>query len=136
MPLLRHDSLQSQKSCRLEVSSLPDQGLKQANTGRLHVFHDLNAYICTSNGCSFDTFSSRKLWYEHEQTVHLTTTTLQCQLCEETFETPGDFLHHAGSDHEMILDTANLKAAALNVATVARLKDASNLRCPLCLESG
>ncbi|KAJ9606165.1 hypothetical protein H2200_009126 [Cladophialophora chaetospira] len=103
---------------------------------KLHVFGDLNAYICTSGSCSLVTFPSRKSWYEHEKTAHLTIRSLQCQLCVKTFENSDDFLRHADSAHGMTLDTVNLKTAALSVATVSRLKQVETLICPLCLEGG
>jgi uncharacterized C2H2 Zn-finger protein len=104
----------------------------------MHVFADLQAYICTSSSCPemLKTFPSRKSWFEHETTYHMTLQQLNCQLCAAVYHDEKSFLDHAVSVHDILFNSAGTKAALLSTATVSVLAPAESLKCPLCSETG
>ena len=104
----------------------------------MHVFADLQAYICTSSSCPemLKTFPSRKSWFEHETTYHMTLRQLNCQLCAAVCHDEKSFLDHAVSVHDILFNSAGTKAALLSTATVSVLAPVESLKCPLCSETG
>jgi uncharacterized C2H2 Zn-finger protein len=104
----------------------------------MHVFADLQAYICTSSSCPemLKTFPSRKSWFEHETTYHMTLRQLNCQLCAAVYHDEKSFLDHAVSVHDILFNSAGTKAALLSTATVSVLAPVESLKCPLCSETG
>ena len=106
------------------------------NQYRMHVFADLQPYICTSSDCPdlLKTFSERKTWAEHEFLMHRFETVYNCRDCSKSFTTEPDFLQHQAKDHKM----DSLKhAQALALATAARktvLFSITDQECPLCHE--
>jgi len=104
----------------------------------MHVFADLQAYICTSSSCPemLKTFPSRKSWFEHETTYHMTLQQLNCQLCAAVYHDEKSFLDHAVSVHDILFNSAGTKVALLSTATVSVLAPAESLKCPLCSETG
>jgi uncharacterized C2H2 Zn-finger protein len=104
----------------------------------MHVFDDLQAYICTSSSCPemLKTFPSRKSWFEHETTYHMTLRQLNCQLCAAVYHDEKSFLDHAASVHDILCNSAGTKAALLSTATVSVLAPVESLKCPLCSETG
>ena len=104
----------------------------------MHVFADLQAYICTSSSCPemLKTFPSRKSWFEHETTYHMTLRQLNCQLCAAVCHDEKSFLDHAVSVHDILFNSAGTKAALLSTATVSVLAPVESLKCLLCSETG
>jgi hypothetical protein len=68
---------------------------------RLHVFADLEAYICTFQECehSIDTFPSRELWAAHEFSVHRKTKTWACPKCSAEFPESHLWKKHVLTQH-------------------------------------
>jgi len=102
----------------------------------MHVFADLQAYICTRSECpqGFTTFPSRRKWFEHEKTCHLTRHFFQCTQvrCDLIFETQERFLRHVHADHVNSLETPAIKWSLLDAASVSTLQPVEVLKCPLC----
>lgn len=72
-----------------------------ANQRRMHVFADLQSYMCTFNDCKqgLVTFPSRRLWEDHEFTSHRHRKFYRCGRCEPVFETIYSFEEHVRAIH-------------------------------------
>ena len=72
-----------------------------ANARRMHVFADLQSYMCTFDDCkqSLVTFPSRRSWADHEFTSHRYREYYRCGRCEPVFETMDSFEEHVRARH-------------------------------------
>ncbi|KAI1624430.1 hypothetical protein EDD37DRAFT_411477 [Exophiala viscosa] len=103
---------------------------------KMHVFADLQAYICTHPKCSegWATFPSRRKWFEHETTYHMTRNRFRCtQLnCTLVLEMEEEYLAHVRGSHAISFETSANKWSLLNAATISTVQPVESLRCPLC----
>jgi hypothetical protein len=102
----------------------------------MHIFQDLEPYICTLGGCSENLviFPTRQLWFEHELTKHRAKSLLKCHDCSRHFDTETDFLIHHELDHSRYFNKIQLQATISS--SIQYLPIASEeLKCPLCLQS-
>lgn len=104
----------------------------------MHVFADLQSYICVHNDCPdiLTTFPSRKAWFEHETTCHLSRHTICCPQCDTSYEKENDFLDHCERQHNMILRNPQLRSSALANAIVSYPEKPSSIQCALCNRRG
>jgi hypothetical protein len=103
---------------------------------RIHVFQDLQPYICTFDGCcdALTTFPTRKLWAEHEFSEHRVDRFLKCH-CGQTFTHKETFAHHLKYEHLLKLHHSQL-LTQIAAAEVATPQDIHIQQCPLCLQDG
>ena len=101
---------------------------------KLHVFLDLQAYICLSQSCSemLRTFPSRKAWFEHESVSHLSVQKYHCQLCVAVSDDEPGFFIHSATEHGCSSHNPHQRRAMLSAARKAHIRPADNLQCPLC----
>jgi hypothetical protein len=103
----------------------------------MHVFKDLQPYICTFEGCHdmLVTFPTRKLWSDHEFSVHRQRQSFTCYQCYQELETDEIFRQHLDGAHSMQLNHKQF-VAAVSAARVTAQKPVIDEQCPLCLECG
>lgn len=102
----------------------------------MHVYADLQAYICTWPKCSqsLSTFSSRKVWAQHETSCHLSRTEYQCPECDKHYDDDVSFLGHVREAHH----TTNLKLQATILQRAEQLVKTKMevVACHLCQRTG
>ncbi|KAF7510259.1 hypothetical protein GJ744_006955 [Endocarpon pusillum] len=105
---------------------------------KMHVFADLQSYICVHNDCLdiLTTFPSRKAWFEHETSCHLSRHKICCPQCDTSYEKENDFLDHCERQHDMSLRNPQLRSSALANAIVSYLEKPSSIQCALCSRRG
>ncbi|RFU25884.1 hypothetical protein B7463_g10453, partial [Scytalidium lignicola] len=105
--------------------------IKNRYQWKIHVFADLEAYICTFPGCEFSlaTFPTRDLWAAHEFSTHRTAKVWICSNCSLTFPGPDKLADHLQSEHEPATPEADLQ---LTLLAAERMRDTE---CPLCLKN-
>jgi hypothetical protein len=103
----------------------------------MHVFKDLQPYICTFEGCHdiLVTFPTRKLWSDREFSVHRQRQSFACYQCRQELETEEIFRQHLEGAHLMHLNHKQFLAVA-SAARVKAPKPVIDEQCPLCLKSG
>jgi uncharacterized CHY-type Zn-finger protein len=103
----------------------------------MHVFKDLQPYICTFEGCHdmLVTFPTRKLWSDHEFSVHRQRQSFTCYQCYQELETDEIFRQHLDDAHSMQLNHKQF-VTAVSAARVTAQKPVINEQCPLCLKRG
>ncbi|KAJ0426158.1 hypothetical protein BJY00DRAFT_273123 [Aspergillus carlsbadensis] len=106
---------------------------------KMHVFADLQAYVCTHDDCkdATRTFATRKLWASHEFTNHLSRKQWKCYPCKITLDSLEERVDHLRSIHGVNHMDLELfrehESPAENVVLRSNFADYS---CPLCLASG
>ena len=103
---------------------------------RLHVFEDLKPYICTFPLCKdeFLTFSTRKLWADHEFAEHRNTIYWKCAECSAELPTSSDLTDHLRVSHDICFSERNL-VSVLATSKGIRGMNPKLGKCPLCLET-
>ncbi|ERF70930.1 hypothetical protein EPUS_06715 [Endocarpon pusillum Z07020] len=73
---------------------------------KMHVFLDLQPYICTFAGCRdmLVTFPTRALWFEHELQQHRVKESYKCNDCGQEVGSRDLFIRHLEVDHHMPLN--------------------------------
>ena len=101
---------------------------------KMHVFSDLSAYICTFEDCTkmLHTYSSRKLWAEHEFTEHRCHHFFQCHDCWETFTIEREFTQHLVQKHQCGSLNHTQLLSTLLAAKRSTPEPIASQRCPLC----
>jgi DNA-directed RNA polymerase subunit RPC12/RpoP len=106
----------------------------------MHVFSDLQAYICTFNDCHerLKTFSTRTLWSRHELEAHFSEKSFRCHDCHEssvTFTDQESFLDHLNRIHgrEALTHVHALGMAQAAAQSVPR--SFTDQKCPLCAQT-
>jgi Zinc finger, C2H2 type len=106
----------------------------------MHVFSDLQAYICTFNDCHerLKTFSTRTLWSRHELEAHFSDKSFRCRDCHEssvTFTDQESFLDHLSRVHgrEALTHVHALSMAQAAAQSVPR--SFTDQECPLCAQT-
>jgi hypothetical protein len=103
----------------------------------MHVFRDLQPYICTFAGCCdmLVTFPTRELWSEHEFVQHRVKVSYKCHDCGREFANAEPFTRHLGEYHHLKYNQLQLRAF-LSAAASSAPPSWPNEHCPLCLETG
>lgn len=104
---------------------------------RIHIFADLQPYICTFEGCRsmLVTFPSRKMWSDHELMQHRIRQSWECPLCSNTFTAEIILTEHLQLTHEISEHHCKLLMASLPAKSLEPLS-AKDEQCPLCLQKG
>lgn len=99
----------------------------------MHVFADLQPYICTSADCEDELaqFPTRAAWSDHEFAEHRITQQWNCPECSDTYTRTVDWEDHLQRDHKCVFAGSRLQVA-LRMALHKQCKAAENEECPLC----
>jgi hypothetical protein len=100
-------------------------------SNRIHVFADLEAYICTFQDCQYSlaTFPSRELWAAHEFSAHRKAKVWACSECDSEFLTAQDLVQHLQTQYGLVYSKVDLEVALLAAEKV------QDRQCPLCLKT-
>ena len=99
----------------------------------MHVFSDLQPYICTFPNCEDELvqFSSRAAWADHEFSKHRNTRLWTCPDCPQEFHEVSGWEQHLQERHCLLFSGPNLQVAK-NMALKTEAKCTENDECPLC----
>ncbi|MCJ1285845.1 hypothetical protein MMC26_005187 [Xylographa opegraphella] len=100
---------------------------------KIHVFADLQPYICTFDSCAKDfiTFPTRSLWGSHEFDEHRVTRCWKCPECAHTGSTAQMMEEHLRKRHGESITLAQLPLIISAAETKSPLP-IEDQRCPLC----
>lgn len=104
----------------------------------MHVFADLQSYLCTHVDCkdALKTFTNRDTWARHEINDHFSQSQWHCYKCKIATTTQEDFVDHLTIAHGIALSEHPMKATILSEAEGNILKpDFKDHKCPLCSQS-
>lgn len=106
----------------------------------MHVFSDLQAYICTFNDCHerLKTFSTRTLWSRHELEAHFSDKSFRCRDCHESsviFTDQESFLDHLSRIHGREALTHVHALGMAQAATQSIPRSFTHQECPLCAQT-
>ena len=99
----------------------------------MHVFSDLQPYICTFTDCEDELvqFDSRAAWANHEFSKHRNTRSWTCPDCSQEFPGVSGWEQHLQERHCLFFSGTNLQIA-MNMALKTEAKSTENEECPLC----
>lgn len=129
-----------QKSGGMEVSGC----VKLSNhflisDSRIHVFADLQPYICSFADCKHSsvTFTSRKMWAEHELRNHRSREVLHCWSCNEDFDLEQGYLDHFNEHHKSDQDATGAEWQTIpSGAKLSIVRDMGHESCNICCRVG
>lgn len=100
---------------------------------KMHVFSDLQPYICTFTDCEDELvqFSSRAAWANHEFSKHRNTRSWTCPDCSQEIPEVSGWEQHLQEEHSLFFSGTNLQVAK-NMALKTEAKSTENDECPLC----
>jgi hypothetical protein len=103
----------------------------------MHVFADLQSYLCTHEACrdALNTFPTRKLWADHEFNEHFTLRQWRCFTCRATTRTQQSFVDHLTNNHNIVLTGHRLTAAIAEAQETDLIPGFINHKCALCSKS-
>ena len=99
----------------------------------MHIFADLQPYICTFANCKAELvqFPNRAAWAEHEFSQHRITRSWSCPECPQAFDNVSEWQSHIQKKHNLFFSDRNLN----NAKDVAYKTEATRIEddeCPLC----
>jgi hypothetical protein len=105
---------------------------------RLHVFADLQSYLCTHAACkdAMKTFPSRALWAAHEFNEHFTHKMWHCFVCHIKSSTEQSYVDHLVVNHDISLREHRLTAAISEAEENVLKPGFNNHKCALCSQAG
>ncbi|CAI7609755.1 unnamed protein product [Penicillium palitans] len=137
---------------RPRVPSLPQEGglpfqcaycrkpisLRDRIEWKIHVFADLQSYLCTHAECkdALRTFSSRKLWADHEFNEHFTRIQWRCFICNTAAVTQQFFVDHLIICHDITLVGHRLTAAISEAQERVLKLEFKDHKCAFCSQDG
>ncbi|KPI40207.1 uncharacterized protein AB675_11539 [Cyphellophora attinorum] len=104
---------------------------------KMHVFADLEAYICTVPGCRsmFTSYATRKSWASHEINAHLVDFAYRCHICGVMVRNQQIFADHLRSMHPsretntaVVMKQAQMQVEPDFTTCVCRLCNVSEFR--------
>ncbi|KAL9118833.1 MAG: hypothetical protein Q9187_004614 [Circinaria calcarea] len=100
---------------------------------RLHVFADLQPYICTFESCKSEMvkFPTRKLWSEHEFSEHRHSSILHYPFYPTIFDSSQGFEDHLSIGHAYSATSMPFHPI-LNTAEIKKVEPVEEQSCPLC----
>ena len=100
----------------------------------MHVFSDLQPYICTFADCPNELaqFPSRAAWAEHEFSQHRTTQSWKCSACHENYASDLEWEHHVHMQHKLKLAGRDLQVAKNMALVFEEAESVDGEQCPLC----
>lgn len=102
---------------------------------RRHVFADIKPYICTFSGCADElkAFPTRKLWEDHEFSLHRQSKFWACTQCPNKSQTTEDFRSHLINEHHIKFSRTQFQRVS-QIAERSEQQAMDKQECPLCLE--
>ncbi len=99
----------------------------------MHIFSDLQPYICTFTECGDEMaqFPSRAAWAEHEFSNHRTTQSWTCPECAKDFLEVSTWEKHLQEIHRLFFSCSNLQVAK-DMALKTEARQIEDDECPLC----
>lgn len=99
----------------------------------MHVFADLQPYICTFSDCGDELaqFTTRVAWADHEFTEHRNDRTWKCLECSKRFTSASDWEQHLQEFHRRVFSGLQLHVAK-NTAYQIQPRPIATEECPLC----
>ena len=100
---------------------------------RLHVFADLQPYICTFANCEKELaqFPTRAAWADHEFTEHRIVRSWSCPECTKQCDSELGWIQHLEKCHQQTFLGPKYQVAQ-KMAYTTRAKPAEGEECPLC----
>ena len=100
---------------------------------RIHVFADLQPYICTFSTCkdALVQFPNRKMWLDHEFDEHRVHKSWVCPDCSAESFSPDAWDEHLRQDHDVIF-AGPQHSIALGSAQKVVSKPIDKQECPMC----
>lgn len=110
------------------------KNIKDRYDWKIHVFADLQPYICTFSECSDSllTFPTRRLWQEHEFSQHRLSISWTCPVCKKDLLSPDDWTEHIEANHRSALSDVEARYA-FAAAKTTKAQSIELQKCPLCL---
>ncbi len=104
---------------------------------KLHVYSDLQAYICTHEACPqpFVTYDTRGSWAQHELDHHLSQILYQCSVCLDPVGDQQGYFHHVDTAHGTTIAPCLRQAMLANAQRRVQC-DLGEVECSLCLKRG
>ncbi len=135
MLLVWEHTFEHQKPRRLEVSlfSPKHRNIKYSRLFRLHVFADLQPYICTFTGCEDELlqFSNRAAWADHEFSKHRIDQFWDCPECSNKSSSAVDWEEHLLTIHQRTCSRPKLQILK-QTAYKPQSRPVESEECPLC----
>ena len=135
MLLVWRPTFEHPKSGGLEVSvfSREYSNNKHSQLCRLHVFADLQPYICTFTGCEDELlqFSSRAAWADHEFSKHRIDQFWDCPECSNKYSSAVDWEKHLLTFHKRAFSRPKLQIAK-HMAYKPQSRPIESEECPFC----
>jgi hypothetical protein len=109
------------------------QNLKSNEDWELHVFGDLEPYICTFDDClrAGKTYGARDSWYRHELESHRIVKVWLCRSCALEFNSALAFEIHLKESHNGTW-TQSQKSTMMTLCMKHSEKQLEEEQCPLC----
>jgi hypothetical protein len=103
----------------------------------MHVFADLQPYICTFDDCRsmLLTFPNRMTWSQHELTEHRIFKSWTCHLCPATFSANATIIEHLQRKHDLPQHHCTILAAT-SLMKATESGAVTDRQCPLCMQKG
>ena len=100
---------------------------------RIHVFADLQPYICTFPSCKkgLAKFPTRKMWADHEFDVHRVSHSWNCSECSEAFNDAQALEAHLRFHHGDLVRTSEVSSMVKRAEKKVSLPIETQ-QCPLC----
>ncbi|KAJ5647163.1 hypothetical protein N7490_003535 [Penicillium lividum] len=113
--------------------------MRDWNELRLHIFADLQPYMCThtecKHACGVETFTTRQAWANHEINEHFAETHWRCDICNSSFLVLDNFERHLTKVHK-IAPSGGQWGRIIYKAKESDLKDNfKEYKCPLCSQN-
>ena len=99
----------------------------------MHIFADLQPYICTFADCEDELaqFPNRAAWAEHEFSQHRITQSWSCPECPQAFTSISGWQSHIQHRHCLVFSGPNLNVAK-DMAYKTEATRVEDAECPLC----
>ena len=99
----------------------------------MHIFADLQPYICTFANCEDELaqFPNRAAWAEHEFSQHRITSSWSCPECPQAFTNVSGWQSHIQDRHCLVFSGPNLNVAK-HMAYKTEATRVEDDECPLC----
>ncbi|KAL4941135.1 hypothetical protein BDV06DRAFT_195167 [Aspergillus oleicola] len=105
---------------------------------KMHVFSDLQSYICTHTDCQkpLTSFPTRALWAKHELEEHFSRLQWHCSSCDRAGMAHDDYKKHLAHANDItVAEGTDLEFLAVPHSKQRTVADFENQSCPLCFKT-
>ena len=123
------------KDFQCEICFRVVSNVKNRIQWRMHVFQDLQPYVCTFPDCNeqLTTFAIREQWANHEFSKHRVIHNWPCPECHEAAPTACELEEHLLGDHRGSIKREQVQAL-VEAAKCTRPVPIEDQTCPLCFK--